>query len=156
MTKTRVPASIDEKNHQRIKQMIKTHPELNYKKITGFVNEALEEKLDKIDRELVDKSIKNVGLESFITNTKMEIDELKKKMKRYEAMISFTTAVEMKRIGKGRLSNKWKKWLDNTQKEARIKLIETTLDDPEYLKKEGTTREETMKLLKELKDELKK
>jgi len=156
MTKTRVPASIDQETHQRIKNLIKTHPELNYKKISRFVNESLEEKLNKIDRELVDKSIKNVGLESFIKDTKMEMDELKKKMKRYEATISFTAAVEMKRIGKGKLSNKWKEWLDNAQKEARIKLIETTLDDPEYLKKEGTTKGETMKMLQKLKAELKK
>jgi len=88
MKKTRVPASIDEKNHQRIKQMIKTHPELNYKKITGFVNEALEEKLDKIESELMAKRIKNAGIESFVADQKKTNRKNSKKIEWLEERLS--------------------------------------------------------------------
>jgi len=86
MKKTRVPASIDKEIHQRIKYLIRIHPELNYKKISRFVNEALEEKLDKIDNELSLKKIKEVGIEKLIEDAKNlrkeipKIKELEEKM----------------------------------------------------------------------------
>jgi len=66
MKKDRVPASIDKEIHQRIKYLMKTHPELNYKKISRFVNESLEEKLDKIEDEIIRKKIRNAGIEAFL------------------------------------------------------------------------------------------
>jgi len=89
MTKTRVPASIDEKNHQRIKDLIKTHPELNYKKISRFVNESLEEKLDKIDNELMAKRIKNAGIESFVADQKKTNRENFKKIEALEKRLDY-------------------------------------------------------------------
>jgi len=70
MKKKRVPASIDKEIHLRIKHLIKTHPELEYKIITKFVNEALEEKLDKIDDELTLKKIRKAGIEKIIEDAK--------------------------------------------------------------------------------------
>jgi len=70
MKKARVPASIDKEIHLRIKHLIKTHPELEYKKISGFVNQAIEEKLDKIDDELTLKKIRKAGIEQIIKDAK--------------------------------------------------------------------------------------
>jgi len=70
MKKERVPARIDKEIHQRIKHLIKTHPELEYKKISGFVNQAIEEKLDKIDDDLTLKKIRKAGIEKIIEDAK--------------------------------------------------------------------------------------
>jgi len=89
MTKTRVPASIDGETHQRIKDLIKTHPELSYKKISRFVNESLEEKLNKIDNELMAKRIKNAGLDSFVTDQKKTNRENSKKIEAIEKRLDY-------------------------------------------------------------------
>lgn len=45
--------------------MLKINPELEYKSRTQFVEKAIEEKLDKIETELVLKSIKEEGIAGF-------------------------------------------------------------------------------------------
>lgn len=90
MKKTRVPASIDKEIHQRIKYLIKIHPELNYKKISRFVNESLEEKLDKIDNELSLKKIKEVGIQKLIDEAKdlrKEIPKIKEYAEKTDAEV---------------------------------------------------------------------
>jgi len=71
MKKARVPASIDKEIHLRIKHLIKTHPELEYKIISKFVNEALEEKLNKIEDRITLESIRKTGLDEFVNKAKM-------------------------------------------------------------------------------------
>jgi len=158
MIKTRVPASIDEKNHQRIKDLIKTHPELNYKKISRFVNESLEEKLNKIDNELMAKRIKNAGIESFVADQKKtnrenskKIEELEKKLKRQTAMTDYREASEaLKRPDIPKLHIHY--WKDIKTK-ARTDLIEIIKEDPKFLESKGVTKENYMKIIKEFENE---
>jgi len=84
MKKARVPASIDQDIHQRIKHLIITHPELNYKTISKFVNETLEEKLNKIEDSITLKSIRKTGLDEFVNKANMIRRSLGGMVKYYE------------------------------------------------------------------------
>ena len=87
MKKKRHFASIDKEIHLRIKHLIKTHPELDYKIISRFVNEALEEKLNKIEDDLILKKIRKAGIESFVLDAKYLRSEIPK-IKEFEEKVS--------------------------------------------------------------------
>jgi len=62
MKKKRVPASIEKEIHQRIKLLLRTQPELEYKTISKFVNKTLEEKLNKLENLRLFEQIKRQGI----------------------------------------------------------------------------------------------
>jgi len=65
MKKERKQLWIDEELYARIVHMLKVNPVSGYKSRTQFVEKAVEEKLDKMETELVLRSIKEEGIMEF-------------------------------------------------------------------------------------------
>ncbi len=83
-----------------------------------------------------------------------KIDKLEKKLKIYAASIKFLETFEILRMPD--INKKTRKHYKNEQNKAKIELIEDSLDQPDFLKKIGTTREKELEQIKKLKQELKK
>ena len=62
MKKERVPTSIKKEIHQRIKLLMTTQPELEYKTISNFMNKTLEEKLNELENLRLFEQIKREGI----------------------------------------------------------------------------------------------
>lgn len=73
--------------------MLKINPELEYKSRTQFVEKAVEEKLDKIETELVLKSIKEEGIAGFkesARKTFQKLEQLGNRMDELNELIELT------------------------------------------------------------------
>lgn len=62
MKKERVPTSIEKEIHHRIKLLMRTQPELEYKTISKFMNKTLEEKLNELENKRLFEQIKREGI----------------------------------------------------------------------------------------------
>jgi len=97
----------------------------------------------------VTNAIKNVEKKS---NKKME--ELEKKMKRYEVVIAIMRAEEIKKMKD--VPEEVKEYYTIKETKARIEFDELLAEDPKFLESRGITKEEMMEQIKKLKAELKK
>lgn len=83
MKKKRKQLWIGEEIYTRIVYLLKVNPESGYKSRTQFVEKALEEKLDKMETEMVLQSIREEGIIGFKEKTRKLLErsvQLEKRM----------------------------------------------------------------------------
>jgi len=87
MKKALSPINIDKEIYSRMTYVLKVNPELGYKSRTQFVEKTLEEKLDKIETELVLKMIKDEGLMKFKEKTRKLLERSSRLEKQHAELI---------------------------------------------------------------------
>ena len=102
MKKALSPLNIDKKLYTRMTHLLTVNPDLGYKSKTQVVEKTIEEKLDKMENDMVLRAIKEEGITGFKEKTRDIIDkfmQLKKEMGETKKSVELATQtmVEIKK-----------------------------------------------------------